>query len=131
METRRKQKQLSPWKSNLKPQNKKPDPFPGVVSLNGKWGYPYVAPFIIMFVIFGMAPVIYSVYIAFYRWDPLGASEFVGFNNFTLLFHDSDLWLSIRNTFSIWALSTFPQLIPRGLLVFFPTIPSTSLPLKP
>lgn len=111
MTTRPKQKPLSPWKSSNGLLAKKPDPFPGVRSLNGKWGYPYVAPFIIMFVIFGMAPVIYSIYISFYRWDPLGSSEFVGLNNFNLLLHDSDLWLSIRNTFSIWALSTFPQLI--------------------
>ena len=107
----RKRPPLSPWKQKNSSVAKKADPFPGVKSLNGKWGYPYVAPFIIMFIIFGMAPVIYSVYISFFQWDPLGESEFVGLRNFRYLFEDSDLWLSIRNTFSIWALSTFPQLI--------------------
>ena len=107
----RKRTRLSPWKQNNALTKQKNDPFPGVKSLNGKWGYPYVAPFIIMFVIFGMAPVIYSIYISFFHWDPLGDSEFVGLRNFALLLHDSDLWLSIRNTFSIWALSTFPQLL--------------------
>ncbi len=97
---------LTPWK-----KNKKPEAFPGVRSLNGRWGYLYVAPFIFMFVIFGLAPVIYSVYISFFHWDPLGDSTFVGLRNFNSLLHDSDFWLSIRNTFSIWALSTFPQMI--------------------
>ena len=97
---------LTPWK-----KNKKPEAFPGVRSLNGRWGYLYVAPFIFMFVIFGLAPVIYSVYISFFHWDPLGDSTFVGLRNFNSLLHDSDFWLSIRNTFSIWGLSTFPQLI--------------------
>jgi cellobiose transport system permease protein len=97
---------LTPWK-----KNKKPEAFPGVRSLNGKWGYLYVAPFIFMFVIFGLAPVIYSVYISFFHWDPLGDSTFVGLRNFNSLLHDSDFWLSIRNTFSIWGLSTFPQMI--------------------
>ncbi len=97
---------LTPWK-----KNKKPEVFPGVRSLNGRWGYLYVAPFIFMFVIFGLAPVIYSVYISFFHWDPLGDSTFVGLRNFNSLLHDSDFWLSIRNTFSIWALSTFPQMI--------------------
>ncbi len=97
---------LTPWK-----KNKKPEAFPGVRSLNGRWGYLYVAPFIFMFVIFGLAPVIYSVYISFFHWDPLGDSTFVGLRNFNSLLHDSDFWLSIRNTFSIWGLSTFPQMI--------------------
>jgi cellobiose transport system permease protein len=110
-DTGRKKPPLSPWKVRKPLANKKPDPFPGVRSLNGKWGYPFVAPFIFMFVVFGMAPVIYSVYISFFHWDPLGSSEYVGLRNFDFLLHDSDLWLSIRNTFSIWALSTFPQLL--------------------
>jgi cellobiose transport system permease protein len=108
---RRKNQKLSPWKANNKGDLSKRDQFPGVKSLNGRWGYLYVAPFIFMFIVFGMAPVLYSIYISFFRWDPLGGSEFVGLTNFQYLLQDSDLWLSIRNTFSIWALSTFPQLI--------------------
>jgi cellobiose transport system permease protein len=96
---------LTPWK-----KTRKPEAFPGVRSLNGKWGYLYVAPFIFMFVVFGLAPVLYSVYISFFHWDPLGSSNFVGLRNFNNLLHDSDFWLSIRNTFSIWGLSTFPQM---------------------
>lgn len=97
---------LTPWKK----QKKKEDVFPGVRSLNGRWGHLFVAPFMIMFLIFGLAPVIYSVYISFFHWDPLGGSEFTGIRNFSLLLQDSDFWLAIRNTFSIWALSTFPQM---------------------
>ena len=65
----------------------------------------------VMFLIFGLAPVVYSVYISFFRWDPLGGSEFTGLRNFSLLLVDTDLWMAIRNTFSIWALSTFPQML--------------------
>jgi cellobiose transport system permease protein len=96
---------LTPWK---KQQRK---PIPGVPSLNGKWGYAAIAPFFLIFFVFGVAPVVYSVYIAFFKWDPLGESEFNGLNNFIFLLQDSDFWLAIRNTFSIWALSTFPQII--------------------
>lgn len=97
---------LTPWKK----KSKKEDVFPGVRSLNGRWGHLFVAPFLIMFLVFGLAPVIYSVYISFFKWDPLGGSEFVAFRNFSLLLQDSDFWLALRNTFSIWALSTFPQM---------------------
>jgi len=97
---------LTPWKK----KSKKEEVFPGVRSLNGRWGLFFVAPFLIMFLIFGLAPVIYSVYISFFKWDPLGGSEFTGLRNFSLLLQDSDFWMAIRNTFSIWALSTFPQM---------------------
>jgi cellobiose transport system permease protein len=96
---------LTPWKK----QERKPTP--GVPSLNGNWGYAAIAPFFLIFFVFGVAPVIYSVYIAFFKWDPLGESEFNGINNFIFLLQDSDFWLALRNTFSIWALSTFPQII--------------------
>jgi len=98
-------KTLTPWKRS------KQTTFSGVPSMNGRWGYPAVAPFFIIFLIFGVAPVIYSVYISFFKWEPLGETEFNGVNNFVFLLQDSDFWIALRNTFSIWALSTFPQLI--------------------
>lgn len=99
------QKSLTPWKRSNRTT------FTGVPSMNGRWGYPAIAPFFVIFLIFGVAPVVYSVYISFYKWDPLGVSEFNGINNFTFLLQDSDFWIALRNTFSIWALSTFPQLV--------------------
>ena len=101
----RRKASLTPWKK----QERKPTP--GVPSLNGNWGYAAISPFFLIFFVFGVAPVIYSVYIAFFKWDPLGESEFNGLNNFIFLLQDSDFWLALRNTFSIWALSTFPQII--------------------
>lgn len=99
------QKSLTPWKRS------KQTAFSGVPSINGRWGYPAVAPFFIIFLIFGVAPVVYSVYISFFKWEPLGETEFNGINNFIFLLQDSDFWIALRNTFSIWALSTFPQLV--------------------
>lgn len=100
----RKKAPLTPWKS------KRTKPLPGVGSLNGRWGYLAIAPFFLIFLIFGVAPVVYSIYIAFFKWAPLVDPEYNGLNNFIFLLQDSDFWIAIRNTFSIWALSTFPQL---------------------
>lgn len=105
-EQRRQTKPLTPWRGKRKKKT-----LSGVASLNGKWGYPAIAPFFLIFIVFGVAPVVYSVYIAFYKWDPLGVSEFNGLNNFRFLLEDADFWIALRNTFSIWALSTFPQLV--------------------
>jgi cellobiose transport system permease protein len=81
-------------------------------ALNPNWGYAFVAPFFVMFLIFGLAPVIYSTVIAFYNWDPLADDQqFFGLTNFTDLLADDQFWIALQNTFSIWFFSTIPQMI--------------------
>ncbi len=99
----------SPWKP-AKPQRKVNNPN-AVPSLNGRWGYMFTAPFFVMFLIFGLAPIIYSVYIAFFNWDALGTQEFIGLANFDELFVDTRFWNALINTLDIWLLSTIPMLI--------------------
>jgi len=64
-----------------------------------------------MFLIFGLAPIIYSVYIAFFNWDALGTQEFIGIQNFIDLVADDRFWNALYNTIDIWLLSTIPMLI--------------------
>jgi len=83
----------------------------GIKALNPNWGYAFVAPFFVMFLIFGLAPVIYSTWIAFFNWDSLAdEQEFYGLTNFTDLLADEYFWIALRNTFSIWFFSTIPQI---------------------
>jgi len=99
----------SPWKP-AKPQ-RKVNNINAVPSLNGRWGYLFTAPFFVMFLIFGLAPILYSVYIAFFNWDALGTQEFIGLANFDELFIDTRFWNALVNTLDIWLLSTIPMLI--------------------
>jgi cellobiose transport system permease protein len=99
----------SPWKP-AKPQAKVNNAN-AVPSLNGRWGYLFTAPFFVMFLIFGLAPIVYSVYIAFFNWDALGTQEFIGLANFDELFIDTRFWNALVNTLDIWLLSTIPMLI--------------------
>jgi cellobiose transport system permease protein len=99
----------SPWKP-VKPQ-RKVNNINAVPSLNGRWGYLFTAPFFVMFLIFGLAPILYSVYIAFFNWDALGTQEFIGLANFDELFIDTRFWNALVNTLDIWLLSTIPMLI--------------------
>jgi cellobiose transport system permease protein len=64
-----------------------------------------------MFLIFGLAPIVYSVYIAFFNWDALGTQEFIGMQNFVELVADDRFWNALWNTMDIWLLSTIPMLI--------------------
>jgi cellobiose transport system permease protein len=72
--------------------------------------YAYVAPFFVLFLIFGLFPLLFTFYISFFEWDPIGEHHFVGLANFSQLLHDPRFWGALRNTFSIWVLSTVPQL---------------------
>jgi len=74
--------------------------------------YLYVAPFFILFAIFGLYPLGYTFYVSTRNWT-LGAQDSTpaGLSNFTELFHDSDFWNSVGNTFGIFVLSTVPQLL--------------------
>jgi cellobiose transport system permease protein len=74
--------------------------------------YLYIAPFFIIFAVFMLYPLIYTLFVSTRNWT-LGAdtSTSVGFANFTELLHDHDFWNSVGNTFGIFVLSTVPQLL--------------------
>ncbi len=74
------------------------------------FGYGFVSPFFLIFLTFGLFPILYSIYIAFFNWDPLGLHTFVGMQNFQNLLQDDRFWIALRNTLSLWVLSTLPQL---------------------
>jgi cellobiose transport system permease protein len=73
--------------------------------------YAYVAPFFLLFFVFGLFPLLFTFYVALFDWDPIGERRYVGLANFSELVQDPRFWGAMRNTFSIWVLSTVPQLL--------------------
>ncbi|HKT02238.1 MAG TPA: sugar ABC transporter permease [Rugosimonospora sp.] len=76
--------------------------------------YLYVAPFFILFAVFGVYPMLYTLWISLHNWPLLSAGQshaFLGLGNFRELYHDSQFWNSVENTFGIFVLSTLPQLL--------------------
>jgi cellobiose transport system permease protein len=73
--------------------------------------YAYIAPFFLIFAIFGLFPLIFTFYVALFDWNPIGEHVYIGFDNFTRLYQDTRFWNAARNTVSIWLLSTVPQLV--------------------
>jgi len=73
--------------------------------------YAYVAPFFVLFFVFGLFPLVFTFYISLFDWDPIGEHHYVGLKNFAELAHDPRFWGAMGNTFSIWVLSTVPQLL--------------------
>lgn len=61
-------------------------------------GYAFLSPFFILFGIFGLLPILFTVYVSFFNWDLLGTQEWVGFNNYIELFQDSRFYQPLGNT---------------------------------
>ena len=72
--------------------------------------YLAISPYYLIFSVFMFFPVLYTVYLAFQKWDGIGDTQFVGFQQFRFLWDDPIFWMSIRNTLFIWVLSTVPML---------------------
>ena len=72
--------------------------------------YLAISPFFLIFGVFGLFPVLFSLYLAFHSWDGLGEIRFVGLQQFRFLLADGTFWLAMGNTFAIWFLSTVPML---------------------
>lgn len=73
--------------------------------------YAYVAPFFLIFTVFGLFPLLFTFYVALFDWNPVAEHTFVGLDNFSRLFDDPRFWNALWNTISIWVLSTVPQLL--------------------
>ena len=70
--------------------------------------YLFMSPFILLFVIFVIAPVLTAVYMSFTYYNMLEAPRWIGLSNYRLLFVEDDIFIiAIKNTL-IFALLTGP-----------------------
>ena len=73
---------------------------PAALRLSPKWApYVFISPFLILFIVFGLFPLLFSLTLAFVTWEPtrgLAAMQFVGFENFTFALTDEWFWKSLR-----------------------------------
>ncbi|MDX6316383.1 MAG: multiple sugar transport system permease protein [Streptomyces sp.] len=60
--------------------------------------YALLAPSLIGFVLFLVAPIIGVVVISFFDWNLMGSPRFVGLANYREMMGDSEVWRSVRNT---------------------------------
>lgn len=85
---------------------------------------PYVllSPFVLLFAIFGLFPLLFSLYLAFQSWEPtsgLGSMEFVGFENYAFALRDEWFWKSLGNTGWLALASGVPQHVVAIPLAYF------------
>ncbi len=76
-----------------------------------KVAYAYIAPFYILFAIFGIFPIAAGFYISFFRWDGLSGMHFIGMQNYLNLFKDTLFWKALSNTLVIGVIAHIPILL--------------------
>jgi multiple sugar transport system permease protein len=88
-----------------------------------RWApYLLVSPFLILFAVFGLFPLLFSAWLAFQSWEPTSGIEsmkFVGLENFVFALTDGWFWKSLYNTLWLALVSGVPQhLVALPLAVF-------------
>jgi ABC-type sugar transport system permease subunit len=85
------------------------------------YGYLFIAPFIIGFLIFGLYPVYNTVYLSFTDTTLMTKdASWIGLQNFQRLFADEVFINVVKNTWIIWILNFIPQIgIATLLAVWF------------
>ncbi|CAN5896016.1 sugar ABC transporter permease [soil metagenome] len=64
-------------------------------------GYALAAPFLILFALFTLWPLVQSLYLSFTEFNGIRAPEFTGLENFRTLFSDARFFKALGNTFTL------------------------------
>lgn len=75
----------------------------------------FLAPAILMFVVYVIAPIFQSIWISFFEWDGLGEKIWLGFANYLELFEDDRFYTSLKNNV-LW-LVLYMLAVPAGLFI--------------
>ena len=83
----------------------------------------FLSPFFILFFVFGVFPILFSLYLMFHQWDPvqgLDTMKYVGLENIRFALDDPWVWKSLGNTAWLAVCSGLPQhlvAIPLAYLI--------------
>lgn len=80
--------------------------------------YVYIAPFYILFAIFGLFPMVAGFFLSFFRWDGMSAMHFQGINNYINLFKDVLFWKALSNTLFVGIIAHIPILLGGLVLAY-------------
>lgn len=85
-----------------------------------KWGYIFLVPFIVIYVIFQLIPLFSTIYNSFFENYMSGLTQvgpnFVGLQNYIKLFEGGDIWIYAKNTMILWIMCFVPQIFLSLLL---------------
>lgn len=96
-----------------------------------KWGYIFLLPFIVVFLVFQLIPLITTFYNSFFLHMEDGLTEigptFIGLENYSTIITNGDLPKYFTNTMIMWFMGFVPQILLSLLLGAWFTDPSLRL----
>ena len=96
-----------------------------------KWGYIFLIPFLVVYVVFQLIPLISTIYNSFFENYRSGLTQigpnFVGLANYAKLFQGGDIWIYFKNTMIMWVMGFIPQILVSLLLAAWFSNPSLRL----
>ena len=96
-----------------------------------KWGYFFLIPFIVIFLIFQLIPLVSTVYYSFFENYRSGLKQigpnFVGLGNYAKLLRQKHFLTYFKNTMIMWVMGFVPQIIVSLILGAWFTDPSLRL----
>ena len=104
----------------------------GKVVRYNKWGYIFLTPFILVYVIFNLIPLFTTIFYSFFEYYRTATFElvgpnFVGFDYYIEMFKEGDIWIYTKNTLIMWVLGFVPQILVSLLLGAWFSNPSLRL----
>jgi len=76
-----------------------------------RWGYFFIAPFVLVLCVFNLWPTLYTFILSFTDLRGLRSDfTFIGLANFSKLLKDQYFWGALGNTFIMWTVNFIPQL---------------------
>ncbi|WP_131102669.1 carbohydrate ABC transporter permease [Streptomonospora litoralis] len=74
--------------------------------------YAFITPFFLLFGVFGLFPLLYTVWVSLHDWSLIGGNEgFAGLDNYVRLVSDEKFWNALFNTLGIFTIAVVPQLL--------------------
>jgi ABC-type sugar transport system permease subunit len=90
--------------------------------------YAFIAPAYVIFAVFMVGPMLFSIAVSFFSWNGLRPPELRGIENYRSVFTDGVFWTTVRNTLLYSASSLF-VVVPLALLLAL-SLNSTHLRLR-
>ncbi|MDO4619111.1 MAG: sugar ABC transporter permease, partial [Lachnospiraceae bacterium] len=85
-----------------------------------KWGYIFLIPFVLVYVVFQLIPLFNTIYNSFFENYLSGLNQvgpnFIGFANYSKLFSGGEIWIYLKNTMILWIMCFIPQIFLSLLL---------------
>ena len=108
----------------------------GNVVRYNRWGYYFLIPFVVVFVIFQLIPLVSTIYNSFFEhYFKNGLTEvgpnFIGLENYKSLFTGSDVFKFFGNTMIMWIMGFVPQILVSLLLAAWFSDPALRIKGRP